>query len=171
MKWTKEFYYFRFTNGCRSCLIASLYRHIKPMPWSGLTNTVHGINLSAEISPKPWLVQLLQWDLSWRNLKAQTSHPTFASRSFAGHSLKSSLFNRLTINTLDDSVLPSRGVQLQLGQELAGLGLGNVAFLRTVANGSIFQPMSNLIGQVDHQHSFVQKSQSCLSDNCGVSEF
>ena len=115
------------------------------MPWSGLVNTIHGLNLSAEISPKPWLVQVLQWDLAWRNLKAQTSHPTFASRTQMGHSLKSSLINKLTINTLDDNVLPTRGVHLQLGQELAGLGLGNVGYLRTMANGSIFQQINNLI--------------------------
>ena len=130
-----------------SSLSASLYGNTRLISWAGLRCTSPlGFNLSAEISPKPWIVQLLQWDLSWRHLRPIDNHAaSFASRACSGHSLKSSLVNQVTINTLDDAVLPTRGVRVQLGQTLAGLGIGNVAFLNTSAHAALFHTLNDKV--------------------------
>ena len=101
----------QFTEGCRSNLSASVYGYSRFISWAGLKSTSPvGLNLTAEISPKPWIVQLLQWDCSWRYLRPIDNHSaSFATRSYSGHSLKSSLLNQVTINTLDDKVLPTKG--------------------------------------------------------------
>ena len=137
----------QFTDGCRSNLSASVYGHSGFISRAGLKSiSPFGLNLTAEISPKPYIVQLLQWDCSWRYLRPIDNHTaSFATRSCSGHSLKSSLVNQVTINTLDDKVLPTKGIRLQLGQELAGLGIGNVAFLSTSANAALFHPISERV--------------------------
>ena len=137
----------QFTDGCRSNLSASVYGHSGFISRAGLKSiSPFGLNLTAQISPKPYIVQLLQWDCSWRYLRPMDNHTaSFATRSCSGHSLKSSLVNQVTINTLDDKVLPTKGVRLQLGQELAGLGIGNVAFLSTSANAALFHPISDRV--------------------------
>lgn len=128
----------RLTNGhCDSSFIASLYRMQQKMTWSSLQATYQGFSMSANLSPKSWLQQLVKYDCSWRHLKASDS-PGFAARQVCGHSLKSSLINRFSINTLDDQAIPSQGIKFMLRQELAGLGLGNVAFFKTEVNGSYY---------------------------------
>ena len=63
-----------------------------------------------------------------------------------GHTIKSSLINELSVNTLDDNSIPSSGMKLTFSQELAGIGLGNVAFFKTFANGGYFKEVAkNLV--------------------------
>lgn len=126
---------------CNSAFVASAYRQSQNMPWSNLRGTFQGISVSAELSPKSWLEQLVQYECCWRQLSPLDS-PGFASRSMCGHSLKSSLVNKLTIDTLDDQSLPSNGMNVSLRQELAGIGLGNVAFFKTEISGSFFKEIS-----------------------------
>ena len=105
----------------------------------------HGISLSAKLSPKPWLTQIVKWDCCWRQLSPLDS-PGFPARSMCGHTLKSSLVNELSVDTLDDQPLPSSGMKLSFSQELAGIGLGNIAFFKTVATGAYFKQIAkNLI--------------------------
>ena len=97
-----------------SYFAASLFRHSLPIPWAGLRSTNHGISISANLSPKPWLCQLVQWEGSWRhvrtNLDSKNNDPGFAARSYCGHSLKSSLTHQITVNTLNDQALATKGI-------------------------------------------------------------
>lgn len=127
---------------CDSSLIACLYRNCHKLPSSKLQGTFQGLSLSAKLSPKPWLTQSVTWDCAWRYL-TPLQYPGFTARSMSGHSLKSSLINAFVVNTLDDHPLPSEGVNLSFTQELAGLGIGNVAFFKTVANGGCFKQLGN----------------------------
>lgn len=151
----------RMTNGpCNSSFLASLYRIQQKMSWSSLNATCQGFSMSANLSPKSWLQQLVKYDCSWRQLRPSET-PGFAARQVCGHSLKSSLTNRFSINTLDDQAIPSQGMNFTLQQELAGLGLGNVAFFKTEVNGGYYHQIGhNLVigaggagGSVSHMMS------------------
>ena len=103
-----------FNNG--SYFAASLFRHSLPIPWAGLRSTNHGISISANLSPRPWLCQLVQWEGSWRQVKTNMNDkdpPGFAARSYCGHSLKSSLTHQMTVNTLNDQALATKGIVIQ----------------------------------------------------------
>ena len=55
-----------------------------------------------------------------------------------GHTLKSSLIHKLSVDTRDDRVLPTSGIQATLLQELAGLSpIGTAAFFKTTLSASI----------------------------------
>ena len=55
-----------------------------------------------------------------------------------GHTLKSSLTHKLIVDTRNDRVLPTSGIQATLVQELAGLSpIGTAAFFKTTFNASI----------------------------------
>ena len=86
-------------------------------PWAGLRLTNHGLTISAKLSPKPWLAQLVQWEGSWRQINT-LENPGFAARSYCGHSLKSSLTHQITVNTLDDQALATKGLHMLLGMIL-----------------------------------------------------
>ena len=105
-----------FNHG--SYFAASLFRHSLPIPWAGLRSTNHGISISANLSPRPWLCQLVQWEGSWRQVKTNMNDkdpPGFAARSYCGHSLKSSLTHQMTVNTLNDQALATKGI---VGQKI-----------------------------------------------------
>ena len=89
-------------------------RHTMPFPWAGLSLTNHGLTIAAKLSPKPWLAQLVQWEGSWRHINTM-ENPGFAARSYCGHSLKSSLTHQITVNTLDDQALATKGLHMLLG--------------------------------------------------------
>ena len=62
----------------------------------------------------------------------------FDAREVCGHTLKSSLIHKLSFDTRDDRVMPSRGAQASLVQELAGLSpIGTTAFFKTVCSMSV----------------------------------
>ena len=123
-----------------SYFAASIFRHTLPFPYAGLNSTNHGVTIGARFSPKPWLSQIVQWEGSWREV-SPLEKSGFAARSFSGHSLKSSLTHEITINTLDDQALASKGLYMLLSQELAGLGPGNVGFFKTIAKAEYFKPI------------------------------
>ncbi len=127
---------------CNSSFIASLYRKTHLLTWSSLKANLNGLCLSARLSPLPWITQVVSWDCSWRQL-LPLDHPGFVSRSMCGHSLKSSLINTLTINTLDTLSTPSNGINVKLDQELAGLGIGNVAYFKTELSGGFYKQIAN----------------------------
>lgn len=125
--------------------VASLYRRNSPMPSAGLYHSNRGLSLSANLSPKPWLTQLVNWEVVWRDTQASSTsdYTGFSARNNCGHTLKSSLLHMLTIDTRDDSALPSRGLHAVFSQELAGLGLGDVAFFKTGAKAAGMYPLTN----------------------------
>ena len=63
-------------------------------------------------------------------------------RSFAGHSLKSSVKHSLEIDERDSPFLPSSGFHVKMTQELAGLG-GDVFFGRSEFQGTGYLPLSS----------------------------
>ena len=55
-----------------------------------------------------------------------------------GHTIKSSLIHKLTLDTRDDPVLPTSGAEFTLVQELAGLApIGTTAFFKTTCSAAI----------------------------------
>jgi len=61
-------------------------------------------------------------------------------REHAGHSLKSALRHVWTFGTEDDVTLPRKGYQVQLTNELAGLG-GNVNFTKHELHTRVSVPL------------------------------
>ena len=67
-----------------------------------------------------------------------STHLHFDAREMCGHTLKSSLIHKLSVDTRDDRVLPTSGIQATLLQELAGLSpIGTAAFFKTMFSASI----------------------------------
>ena len=140
--------------------------------------TFNGVSVSAKLSAKPWLTQLIKWDCSWRELKPSAS-PGFVARSKCGHTIKSSLVNELTVNTLDHQSLPSSGINLTFSQELAGIGIGNIAFFKTVAKGGYFKQIAkNMIvgitcgaGNISHMSSSDDFSAACMTSGLPCDKF
>ena len=67
-----------------------------------------------------------------------TTQVHFDAREVCGHTLKSSLIHKLSVDTRDDRVIPTTGIQASLVQELAGLSpIGTTAFFKTMCSAAI----------------------------------
>ena len=73
----------------------------------------------------------------------------------AGRQLVSAAGDTVTYNTLDNSKLPTSGINSQLRQDLAGLG-GDVKFLRTTEDVRYYHSLGNdLVGMVRAQGGYI----------------
>lgn len=90
-------------------------------------------------------------------------------REAAGQSIKSALFHTWTRDTRDDSIFGTRGANLKVSQELAGLG-GDASFYKTEASGQLARPLfPGLVGLILSYPSNVY-SPLCMHviDGCAV---
>lgn len=130
----------------RSLFEACLAQWHRPMPWSGLNCGENSLAFSAQLAPMPWLTQLVRWETNWRTLSPIDCLAVgFAGREASGHSLKSSLLHKLSVDTRDDAPLPSKGLLATFSQELAGFGLGDVAFFKTLGHVAATWPLSQKV--------------------------
>ena len=66
-----------------------------------------------------------------------------------GHTIKSSLIHKLSVDTRDDRVLPTSGIQATLLQELAGLSpIGTAAFFKTMFSCCLSFPILRWMGRI-----------------------
>jgi outer membrane protein insertion porin family len=73
----------------------------------------------------------------------------------AGRQLVSAAGDTVTYNTLDNSKLPTNGINSQLRQDIAGLG-GDVRFLRTTEDVRYYKSLgSDLVGMVRAQGGYI----------------
>jgi outer membrane protein insertion porin family len=73
----------------------------------------------------------------------------------AGRQLVSAAGDTVTYNTLDNTKMPTSGINSQLRQDLAGLG-GDVRFLRTTEDVRYYQSLGNdLVGMVRAQGGYI----------------
>jgi outer membrane protein insertion porin family len=72
------------------------------------------------------------YELAWRNMFMLSKEASHSLISLSGHSIKSSFRYAWNFDRRDDPLLPSRGYQLKLAQEVAGIpALGSVQFSKT----------------------------------------
>ncbi|HTV36299.1 MAG TPA: outer membrane protein assembly factor BamA [Xanthobacteraceae bacterium] len=87
----------------------------------------------------------------------------------AGTTLTSSVGYGLVYNTLDNNKNPTSGVNINFGQDFAGVG-GDEAYMRSVVDfHSYYEPVSDLIGILHLQAGDILGFQKCPTPNTCVS--
>ncbi|XP_071957142.1 sorting and assembly machinery component 50 homolog B-like [Antedon mediterranea] len=71
-----------------------------------------------------------RWEGIWRETSCLNRAASFAVRSEAGHSLKSSLKHTFTRDTRDEHIFPTKGTFVRIAHELAGETGGDVKFFK-----------------------------------------
>jgi outer membrane protein insertion porin family len=86
-----------------------------------------------------------------------------------GTTVTSSVGYGLVYNTVDNNKNPTSGINLNFGQDFAGVG-GNEAYMRTVVDfHSYYEPVSDLVGMVHLQAGDILGLQKCPTPNTCVS--
>lgn len=132
-------------------IIASAFRSWTPLPWRGLKSTSFGANLAIVAQPKSWWQQTVKIEALVRQLMPLHNSIDFNARSECGFSVKTSLSHVIEIDTRNDRQLPSSGMYLQCGQEVASSAWGGNSdfakfFLASSLHYKIFDSVSLALG-------------------------
>lgn len=129
---------------------AAVYEQAADYPWNAFRERDRG--LLAEYSFQSWpnVNHSLRWEGVWRELNPLGITVPFAVREQMGHSLKSALKHILTIDTTDNSILPTEGFSLRVCSEVAGHNLGgDIKFIKNeIEHQMNFSLFSDLVLQL-----------------------
>ncbi|KAJ3343663.1 hypothetical protein HDU83_005574 [Entophlyctis luteolus] len=96
-------------------------------------------------------VHEISYDASWRRVFDVGSNASWTVRKDAGHSLKSAVAYVGTIDTRDDTLLPSSGQYLRSLIECAGVGLGgDVRHIKSDSEAHVHFPLPNGFVSVEY---------------------
>jgi outer membrane protein insertion porin family len=101
-----------------------IFNESQTMDWSGISLFSQGVEIKRCFHNKNFAQELL-YNLSARQVHSVQENVPWSIRKYAGHSLKSSLGYSISMDSRDDSIIPTNGNYFKLFFELAGLG-GNV---------------------------------------------
>ncbi len=93
----------------------------------------------------------IQYALTTTTIDLDTNYPSYYLKQQAGSYLESALMPFVTYNTLNNYILPTRGVNASLNTTFAGLG-GNRKYLKAVLFGEYFHPLFwDFVGHIKAQ--------------------
>ncbi|KAJ1667433.1 hypothetical protein EV178_001427 [Coemansia sp. RSA 1646] len=116
--------------------VSGMQRMVSCRPYSEHDETHRELLLGYKTTdPLHTSVHDLAYSLTWRNICNLGTRASPTLRTEAGHSLKSSLWHTLALDTRDSARVPTHGSLLKLSTEFAGLidGLGDTRFVKTRA--------------------------------------
>jgi outer membrane protein insertion porin family len=109
-----------------------IFNESQNMDWSGVSLFSQGLEIKRSWNKRNFAQELL-YNLSWRQVHSVQENVPWRIRRDAGHSLKSSVGYSISIDSRDDSVVPTTGNFGKMCFELAGLG-GNIKHFKTEMN-------------------------------------
>ncbi len=137
------------------------YRQILPSPYQSYGSETYGTNLSLGTPITEQTSVLWRYSLYDQNVtlsptaSAATVSLPIQQAAAAGRQLVSAVGDTVNYNSLDNSKLPTSGINSQLRQDLAGLG-GDVKFLRTSEDVRYYQSLgSDLVAMVRGQGGYI----------------
>ena len=137
------------------------YRQAFSSPYQSYGSNTYGTNLSVGTPLTEQTNVLWRYSLYDQDVTIPTGTPTASvslpvqQAAAAGPQLVSAVGDTVSYNTLDNSKLPTNGVDSQLRQDLAGLG-GDVKFLRTSEDVRYYHSLgSDLVAMVRGQGGYI----------------
>lgn len=91
------------------------------------------LGISAKYSSR--ITSKTKWHLAYDSIYRESFAHTKSSllvHENAGNTLKSSVNYGCEFSSLDDEILPHSGISINLGQEVAGVGFGDISFIKTI---------------------------------------
>ncbi len=96
----------------------------------------------------------IKYSLNFTNIDIETDNPSYYLEQQAGTYTESSIGPFITYKTLDNYILPTRGINASLKTNIAGLG-GDRRFVKAVLFGEYFHPLFwDLVGHIKGQIGF-----------------
>lgn len=130
-------------------------------PYQSYGSSTYGANFSVGTPITEQTAILYRYSLYDQNVTvnpsslAGTPSLPVQQAAAAGPQLVSSVGDTITYNTLDNNKLPTNGINVQLRQDIAGLG-GDVKFLRTSEDVRYYQSLnSDLVAMVRGQGGYI----------------
>lgn len=137
------------------------YRQAFSSPYQSYGSNTYGMNLSVGTPITEQTSVLWRYSLYDQDVTIPAGTPTNSvslpvqQAAAAGPQLVSAVGDTVSYNTLDNSKLPTNGVDSQLRQDLAGLG-GDVKFLRTSEDVRYYKSLgSDLVAMVRGQGGYI----------------
>lgn len=134
-------------------LTGALYQQAADFPWNTFRQLDRGLLAEVGFESMRGIHHALRWEGVWRELNPLGITVPFPVREQMGHSLKSALKHIISIDTRDNSILPTGGYFLKVCQELAGGKLGgDISFIKhelehqmnySLFNDLVFQVATN----------------------------
>ncbi|XP_009861082.2 sorting and assembly machinery component 50 homolog A-like [Ciona intestinalis] len=103
--------------------------------WSSYGMTIRGGEVGLEGSVRG-NTHRLSWVGHWRELLCLNRNTAFDVREQMGQSLKSSIIHSMTVDHVDDVILPMRGGLVKMEEEVAGVG-GDVSFIKETMEAKV----------------------------------
>lgn len=134
-------------------ITATVYQQAADFPWNTFRACNRGLLAGFDFESLQGFHHTFRWEGVWRELNPLGITVPFPVREQMGHSLKSALKHTVTVDTRDNTILPTCGYFVRLSQEFAGGSLGgNINFMKhefehqanySLFNDLVFQVASN----------------------------